>query len=83
MTKSYQVDCNGYYGEFGGAYIPEILHKCVEELKQNYLKVIDDESFQREYHQLLRVYVGLTFPLFHATRPPDNFGATLYTSRGD
>ena len=83
MTKSYQVDCNGYYGEFGGAYIPEILHKCVEELKQNYLKVIDDESFQREYHQLLRDYVGRPSPLFLAKRLSEKYGCKIYLKRED
>ena len=56
--KSYQVDKDGYYGEFGGAYIPEILHKCVEELKNTYLTVLNDESFKQEFDQLLRDYVG-------------------------
>ena len=52
--KTYQVNKEGYYGEFGGAYIPEILHRCVEELRINYRKVIDDPSFQQEFHQLLK-----------------------------
>lgn len=45
--KSFLVDQDGYYGEFGGAYVPEILHKCVEELKNMYLKVIESEDFKR------------------------------------
>ena len=55
---SYLVNEEGYYGEFGGAYIPEILHKCVEELRCNYLKVLKSDEFLREFHQLLRDYVG-------------------------
>ena len=47
--ETYQVNQNGYYGEFGGAYVPEILHRCVEELRINYRKVIDDPSFQRKH----------------------------------
>ena len=83
MTKSYQVDANGYYGDFGGAYIPEILHKCVEELKVNYLKVINDESFQKEYHQLLRDYVGRPSPLFLAKRLSEKYGCKIYLKRED
>lgn len=47
--KTYQVDQNGYYGEFGGAYIPEILHQCVENLRENYLKVMESDSFKQEF----------------------------------
>ena len=56
--KSFLVDQDGYYGEFGGAYVPEILHKCVEELKNKYLEVIESEDFKKEFDQLLRDYVG-------------------------
>lgn len=56
--KSFLVDQDGYYGEFGGAYVPEILHKCVEELKNRYLEVLESEEFKREFDQLLRDYVG-------------------------
>ena len=53
------VDKEGYYGEFGGAYIPEILHKCVEELQNTYLRVLQSDDFKREYDQLLRDYALL------------------------
>lgn len=56
--KSFLVDQDGYYGEFGGAYVPEILHKCVEELTNKYLEVIESEDFKKEFDQLLRDYVG-------------------------
>ena len=68
LMKSYQVDKDGYYGEFGGAYIPEILHKCVEELTNTYLTVLNDESFKQEFDQLLRDYVGRPSPLYLARR---------------
>ena len=62
--KSFLVDQDGYYGEFGGAYVPEILHKCVEELKNRYLEVLESEEFKREFDQLLRDYVGRPSPLY-------------------
>ena len=55
---SFLVNQDGYYGEFGGAYIPEILHKCVEELQNTYLNVLQSEDFKQEFDQLLRDYVG-------------------------
>ena len=60
--KKYQVDSNGYYGNFGGAYIPEILHRCVTELKDAYLRVLDSDDFKQEFAQLLRDYVGRPSP---------------------
>ena len=49
---------NGFYGRFGGAYVPEILHKCVTDLQQAYLPIIESDEFKREYRALLRDYVG-------------------------
>ena len=72
--ETYQVNQNGYYGEFGGAYVPEILHRCVEELRINYRKVIDDPSFQQEFHQLLKDYVGRPSPLYLAKRLSELYG---------
>ncbi len=66
--KSFLVDQDGYYGEFGGAYVPEILHKCVEELKNKYLEVLESEEFKKEFEQLLRDYVGRPSPLYPARR---------------
>ena len=66
--KTYQVNKEGYYGEFGGAYIPEILHRCVEELKNAYSKVLESEGFKKEFHQLLHDYVGRPSPLYLANR---------------
>ena len=64
---SFLVNQDGYYGEFGGAYIPEILHKCVEELQNTYLNVLQSEDFKQEFDQLLRDYVDV---LPHSTMPP-------------
>lgn len=81
--ETYQVNQNGYYGEFGGAYIPEILHRCVEELRINYRKVIDDPSFQQEFHQLLKDYVGRPSPLYLAKRLSELYGCKIYLKRED
>ncbi len=61
--KTYLVDQDGYYGEFGGAYVPEILHRCVEDLKENYLKVLESDDFKQEFQQLRKDYVGRPSPL--------------------
>lgn len=81
--KTYQVDENGYYGEFGGAYVPEILHRCVEVLKETYLEVIESESFKAEYYQLLRDYVGRPSPLYYAARLSEKYGCKMYLKRED
>lgn len=83
MTRTYQVNQDGYYGEFGGAYIPEILHRCVEELKENYLKVLDSEDFKQEFAGLLHDYVGRPSPLYLAKRLSAQYGCTIYLKRED
>ena len=70
---NFLVDKEGYYGEFGGAYVPEILHKCVEELQNTYLKVLQSEDFKREYDQLLRDNVGRPSPLHLAPRMSEQY----------
>ena len=80
---SYLVDENGYYGDFGGAYVPEILHKCVEDLQNCYLKIIDSEDFQKEYRQLLKDYAGRPSPLYLAGRLSERYGAHIYLKRED
>ena len=80
---SYLVDKDGYYGEFGGAYIPEILHKCVDELQDTYLKVLQSEDFKHEYDQLLRDYVGRPSPLYPAHRLSEKYGCKIYLKRED
>ncbi len=81
--KSFLVDQEGYYGEFGGAYIPEILHKCVEELQQTYLGVLESEEFRKEFEQLLRDYVGRPSPLYFSNRLSRRYGCKLYLKRED
>ncbi len=81
--SSFQVDKNGYYGEFGGAYIPEILHKVVTELQQRYIEVLSDEQFKRDYDQLLRDYVGRPSPLYLANRLSERYGCKIYLKRED
>ena len=80
---SYQVNNEGYYGEFGGAYIPEILHRCVQELQDTYLQVLQSESFRQEYNQLLRDYVGRPSPLYLAGRLSEKYGCKIYLKRED
>ena len=77
------MDERGYYGEFGGAYIPEILYKCVEDLRKAYLPIIESDEFKREYHALLRDYVGRPSPLYYARRMSEKYGCRLYLKRED
>lgn len=79
----YSVDENGYYGRFGGAYVPEILQKNVETLKANYLKVMAEPSFIEEFNSLLKDYVGRPSPLYSAKRLSDAVGAKVYLKRED
>ena len=74
---------HGYYGPFGGAYIPEMLHSNVEELRTKYLEIIYEESFQKEFQYLLRDYVGRPTPLYLAERMSKRYGATIYLKRED
>ena len=79
----YSVDERGYYGIYGGAYVPEILHGCVEELRRNYLDIIESEDFQKEYMNLLRDYAGRPSPLYFAKRLSEKYGCTIYLKRED
>jgi tryptophan synthase beta chain len=81
--KSYLVDENGFYGEFGGAYVPEILYKCVEDLKNAYLPILESEEFQQKYNDLLKNYVGRPSPLYYAKRMSERYGCKLYLKRED
>jgi tryptophan synthase beta chain len=81
--KSYNVDEKGYYGIFGGAYIPEILYKTVEDLRHAYLDIIASKEFQDEYRQLLKDYVGRPSPLYYAKRMSEKYGCQLYLKRED
>ena len=84
MNKSYTTpDLHGYYGEFGGAFIPEMLYQNVEQLQQQYLKIYNDPSFQQEYHALLKDYVGRPTPLFYAERLSNKYNTHIYLKRED
>ncbi len=84
MSKeSFLVDEKGYYGEFGGAYVPEILYNVVEDLRKAYLPIIESEEFKKEYYQLLKDYVGRPSPLYYARRMSEKYGCQLYLKRED
>ena len=80
---SHNIDTNGFYGAFGGAYVPEILYKTVEDLRAQYHDIIESDDFQREFHQLLRDYVGRPSPLYYARRMSQRYGCKLYLKRED
>src|SRR5690606_11714866 len=77
------VDKKGFYGKFGGAYIPEMLHPNVEELRENYLPITESEEFKKEFHLLLKDYVGRPTPLYFAQRLSLQYGAKIYLKRED
>ncbi|MDR0507435.1 MAG: tryptophan synthase subunit beta [Dysgonamonadaceae bacterium] len=81
--KSYNVNEEGYYGMFGGAYIPEILYNNVENLRKEYLSVLNDSSFKKEFDELLRDYVGRPTPLYLAKRLSARYGCKVYLKRED
>ena len=80
---NYQVNEKGYYGDFGGAYIPEMLYPNIEHLRQQYLKIMHEPKFQQEFQQLLKDYVGRPSPLFLAERLSAKYGTTIYLKRED
>jgi tryptophan synthase beta chain len=80
---NYQVDEHGYYGNFGGAFIPELLHENVKELQDNYLKIIYEEEFQKEFTNLLHDYVGRPTPLYRAKRLSEKYETNIYLKRED
>jgi tryptophan synthase beta chain len=79
----YQVNENGFYGEFGGAYVPEILYNNVKNLKEQYLQIMNDPDFQAEVDALLKDYVGRPTPLYKAKRLSEQCGCTVYLKRED
>ncbi len=81
--KTFLVDERGFYGEYGGAYVPEILYATVENLKRSYLPILESEEFRSEYMQLLRDYVGRPSPLYYARRMSEKYGCRLYLKRED
>ena len=81
--KSYLVDDKGFYGEYGGAYVPEILYATVENLRKQYLEILETKEFQDEYAALLKDYVGRPSPLYHARRMSEKYHCHLYLKRED
>lgn len=80
---TYNINDKGYYGEFGGAYIPEMLYPNVEELRQNYLKIMTELEFQEEFNALLKDYVGRPSPLYFAKRLSEKYNTKIYLKRED
>jgi len=83
MNETFTADKNGYYGEFGGAFIPEMLRQNVESLRAVYHQIIESAEFQKEFIGLLRNYAGRPSPLFFANRLSDKYGAKIYLKRED
>ena len=83
FQASFQVDANGFYGKFGGAFVPEVLLPNIQALQEAYLPIIESEDFQREFHELLRDYVGRPSPLYFARRLSEKYGAKIYLKRED
>jgi tryptophan synthase beta chain len=81
--KTYHVNEKGYYGEFGGAYIPEMLYPNVEELRKTYLEITSEDSFKKEFDALLKDYVGRPTPLYYANRLSEKYGTKIYLKRED
>jgi tryptophan synthase beta chain len=83
MKLDYQVNEKGFYGEFGGAFVPEMLYPNVEELRKQYLKITAEPSFQEEFHSLLKEYVGRPTPLYFAKRLSKQYNTKIYLKRED
>ena len=81
--KNYQVNEEGFYGEFGGAFIPDTLRHCVDELRENYIKIIESPEFKEEYNRLLRDYVGRPSPLYLTNSLSKKYGCKIYLKRED
>jgi tryptophan synthase beta chain len=79
----YQVNEKGFYGDFGGAYIPEMLYANIEEIKTSYLHFISSDAFKKDFNYLLENYVGRPTPLFYAKRLSDKYGSKIYLKRED
>jgi len=82
MTR-FKPDALGFYGDFGGAFVPEMLYPNVEELQKNYLTIYESASFQKDFRRLLRDFVGRPTPLFFSTNLSERYGAQIYLKRED
>jgi len=83
MNTNYNADEKGYYGSFGGTFIPEMLYPNVEELRRNYLKISQEPEFKKEFHSLLKQYVGRPTPLYLAKRLSEKYNTKIYLKRED
>ena len=83
MKSKFHPDKNGYFGQFGGAFVPELLFPNVKELEDNYIQIIESEEFQQEYKSLLKDYVGRPSPLYLAKRLSEKYGGHIYLKRED
>lgn len=83
MSTSFQPDERGFYGPYGGAYIPEMLIPNIENLKENYLRIMNSESFRKDFKTLLEDYAGRPSPLYHADRLSDHYGCNIWLKRED
>ncbi len=83
MKKSYHADEKGYYGAFGGSFVPEMLYPNMETLQASYLEIMNEPSFKEEFHALLKDYVGRPSPLYLAKRLSKKYGARIYLKRED
>lgn len=79
----YQVSKDGFFGHYGGAYVPEILYRCVHELQDAYQGIMESDEFKNEYHQLLKDYVGRPTPLYYAKRMSEKYNCKLFLKRED
>lgn len=77
------IDSNGYYGSFGGAFIPEMMYRNVNELQERYLEIIQSPEFKKELEQLLHDYVGRPTPLYQAKKLSEKYGCNIYLKRED
>jgi len=80
---NYEVDKNGFYGKYGGAFVPELLYSNIHELEQNYINIIDSDDFQKEYKSLLKDYVGRPSPLYFAKRLSEKYNTNIFLKRED
>lgn len=83
IMEQFKVNEHGYYGQFGGAYIPEILHRCVTDLQEAYLRIMESDRFQQDFDQLLRDYVGRPSPLYLSRQLSERYEAKIYLKRED
>lgn len=83
MVDKYRVDEEGFFGDFGGAFVPEMLYPNIAELRDNYREIIEGKEFLDEYHRLLKDYVGRPSPLYYAKRTSERYGFEVYLKRED